>query len=107
MMNDDDGALEGVPDRIRGLYIGGHVSVIGLGTRDASVKGVDDNRRGRDLAKLFPDRRNQGGMVFNQCQRRRHKVEWNVPRNFDHLTLPKGLDAGKETFGPFECAVDY
>jgi hypothetical protein len=57
MMDDDDGAVEGVPDCIGGLHIGSHVAIVAFGPGKGAVQGVDGNCGRFDIAERGADRR--------------------------------------------------
>jgi hypothetical protein len=81
VVDDDDETAEGVPYRIGGPHVGGHVLVGIFAPCEATVERVDADHDRLLAAKLRPDGGDQLHVVDNQIEGRRHEVEgWSAFR---------------------------
>ena len=66
MVDDDDGAIEGIADRVGGLDIGRHVAIVAFGTGKRSVQRVDARSRPVWHAKSGADGGYERGMIGDE-----------------------------------------
>src|SRR5262245_26542514 len=55
VVNDQDGAHEGVLEFVRGLDVRGHILVAALGTSERAIERVDDDQGWQSVWRLLPN----------------------------------------------------
>src|SRR5215471_11800129 len=104
VVNDDNGTLESLSDRVCSVEIGRHVLVARFRAAKAAIEGVEHHEN-RGLALLL-NGGNQSRMVFHQVNAGRHEEKWDFSVGRDVVMLPEGGCTSLKALGALECAIE-